>query len=170
MTAAEWLIAGAAFVLGALLGSFVEYGVHRLMHWRILLGRVHTRHHKHGEGDGAVWEWLYYMAGAGPAAAAFIYLGFQFHFELLALPFALGSLTYGTFAAYAHQLQHDRPELVFWMPMPVHYIHHREQQWRENFGIATDLWDRVFGTYRRVPFTPPPGPSAIWDYFRVKWL
>jgi len=27
-------------------------------------------------------------------------------------------------------------------------VHHRDQMWHHNFGLAVDWWDRVFGTYR----------------------
>lgn len=170
MSTTSWLIGLGGFGLGLIFSSFVEYAVHRLMHWRVMLGKVHTRHHKHGAGDGAVWEWLYYIAGAGPAAAAIAFFGYLLGIETFAFGFAIGGIAYGTFSAYAHQLQHDRPELVFWMPMPVHYMHHRHQQWRENFGIGTDVWDRLFGTYRRMPFTPERSCGSIVNYLQIKWL
>ena len=170
MTATSWLLGLGAFLLGLVISSLVEYVVHKLMHRRVVLGKVHTRHHKDGQGDGVFWEWLYYIAGAGPAAAAIAYLGVLTGYEVFACAFALGALVYGTFAAYAHQLQHDRPELVFWMPMPVHYVHHYHQQWRVNFGIGVDVWDRVFGTYTRVPFTPERPRGSLLNFLRIKWL
>jgi sterol desaturase/sphingolipid hydroxylase (fatty acid hydroxylase superfamily) len=30
----------------------------------------------------------------------------------------------------------------------VHYVHHRDQMWHHNFGLAVDWWDHVFRTYR----------------------
>ena len=54
--------------------------------------------------------------------------------------------------------------------MPVHYIHHRHQQWRENFGIGVDLWDRLFGTYQPTPFAPERARGSILNYLRIKWL
>ena len=30
--------------------------------------------------------------------------------------------------------------------MPTHYVHHKFNMWHYNFGIALDIWDRVFRT------------------------
>ena len=66
---------------------------------------------------------------AGLAAWMLLWVG-------LGIGFAVGAFAYAAFAAYAHQLQHEHPELVFWMARPVHTVHHKHQQWRHNFGIA----------------------------------
>ena len=68
----------------------------------------------------------------------------------------VGAVGYAAFAAYAHQVQHERPELVFWMPVPVHTVHHVYQQWRKNFGIGVDWWDRAVGTYEKTDWVPNP--------------
>lgn len=60
----------------------------------------------------------------------------------------IGANGFAVFSAFAHQLQHENPKKCFWMPRPVHYIHHTHNQWHHNFGMATDFWDRVFGTYK----------------------
>ena len=58
------------------------------------------------------------------------------------------------FAAYAHQAQHEWPELVFWMHPPVHTVHHKFGMWKKNFGIGVDVWDKVFGTFYDRPDRP----------------
>ena len=35
--------------------------------------------------------------------------------------------------------------------MPTHYVHHKFNMWHYNFGMALDIWDRVFRTYKPVP-------------------
>jgi sterol desaturase/sphingolipid hydroxylase (fatty acid hydroxylase superfamily) len=43
--------------------------------------------------------------------------------------------------------------------------------WKHNFGISLDLWDRVFGTYKRVEWLPEP-PSVrypLQSYLQIKW-
>lgn len=71
------------------------------------------------------------------------------HSTQAGIGFALGALAYAALAAYAHQVQHERPDLVFWMVQPNHAVHHYHSEWHHNFGITVDWWDRVFGTFRR---------------------
>ena len=79
-----------------------------------------------------------------------------------------GGSFYAAFAAYAHQVQHERPELTIWMRRPVHYIHHVHSMWHHNYGISFDLWDRVFGTYKYVEWRPAR-PVRLLDFFRIHW-
>jgi sterol desaturase/sphingolipid hydroxylase (fatty acid hydroxylase superfamily) len=157
--------------VGALLfvlvvGSFLEYVVHRLMHAGIVLGKKHAEHHAEGIGQGWLGELKDYLLPAAPIAP----LGF-----LVSLPIGvglcLGALVYGAAAAYAHQVQHDRPELVFWMPRPVHALHHEHRMWHHNFGILVDVWDRVFGTYRPAESARAParGRGTLRELADIKW-
>ena len=45
-----------AFVSAFLIGTLVEYFVHRLMHDRRLLGKKHAEHHRDGWGQGWLGE------------------------------------------------------------------------------------------------------------------
>src|SRR5438876_12195479 len=99
----------AAFFLGILVASFVEYWGHRAMH-TILLKKKHVLHHKEGGAQGWFWEFLDYVLGAG----FLLPLGFLWSVEA-GIGFAGGALSYAAFSAYSHQLQHERPELCFWM-------------------------------------------------------
>src|SRR5438132_3005673 len=85
---------------------------------------------------------------------------------------ALAGFIYAVFAAYAHQLQHDNPDMVFWMPRPVHHLHHKHHMWRHNFGILVDWWDRVFGTYQYVEWQrqKPMREHGLGALFRITWL
>jgi sterol desaturase/sphingolipid hydroxylase (fatty acid hydroxylase superfamily) len=155
-----------AFVIALLLGTFVEYWGHRAMH-RWLLRRRHARHHKEGTGQGWLGEFFDYGTGAVPL----MLLGF-----LWSVPFGvgltLGGVTYAALAAYSHQLQHERPELCFWLRSPVHFLHHDRHMWHHNFGISLDFWDHVFGTYKKVDWQPPARerPARLSDYVRINWL
>jgi sterol desaturase/sphingolipid hydroxylase (fatty acid hydroxylase superfamily) len=175
MAAEIAIAAGAAVVTAvvtAVVASVVEYAVHVLMHRRIVLGRIHTAHHKDNRTDGFLWEFVYYAAGEVPVGLAL----FAFGWYVGLLPAGIGALTgavgYAAFAAYAHQIQHERPELVFWMRMPVHTVHHLHQQWRANFGIGVDWWDRVFGTYLPTPWQPDPArkQTSLADFVRIHWM
>src|SRR5687768_13406101 len=109
----------AVTIAAVFLGTLVEYVVHRLMHWGILYPQGHRWHHESNEARTYVRDVIDYGGGAVP----FCWVGFLVSpatgFGLLA-----GILIYALMAAYAHQLQHAHSHLVFWMPRPVHSLHH----------------------------------------------
>lgn len=163
---AGWIQCGLAFGAALVIGSLVEYVVHRLMHARIFLYKIHAQHHQLGEGQGWLLEFKDYLL----PGLAILWLGFLFSFWA-GIGFAAGCTLYAALAAYAHQVQHEKPELVWWMPNPVHHLHHSKKMWHHNFGILVDVWDRVFGTYKKVDI----GPSAerpkltLGSYFKIRW-
>ena len=162
----SWLQGIGAFVAAFLIGSLVEYSVHRWMHDGKVLGKKHADHHAEGTGQGWLGELRDYLFPAVP----FLWVGF-----LISVPvgigLAAGLVFYGASAAYAHQVQHENPELVFWLPRPVHYLHHRHKMWHHNFGIALDLWDRVFGTYRPESWRPEKRARdyPLAAFFQIRW-
>lgn len=165
---------GLGFAMGLIVASFFEWLIHVAMHRRYFLGRIHTQHHKDGSADGWIWEALYYLAGAIPAGA--LVIGISVWLELIAwgVGIAAGGVVYALFAGFAHQLQHERPELVFWMNPPVHTVHHHYQMWRRNFGIGVDVWDKLLGTYQTVGWIPKDGASrrvgTLGEYLRIRWI
>ena len=161
-----WLVGGVAFLIAVLLGTLVEYAVHRLMHSGKVLGKKHAEHHRDGWGQGWLGEFWDYFLGAAPI----MWLGFL-HSVPAGIGLAAGGLFYACFAAYSHQLQHEKPDLVFWLPRPVHHLHHKHHMWRHNFGISVDWWDRVFGTYKRVGWARERRIRAygLRGYFQIKW-
>jgi sterol desaturase/sphingolipid hydroxylase (fatty acid hydroxylase superfamily) len=162
-----------AFLGALLLGTFLEYVVHRLMHGGKMLGKKHAEHHKDGWGQGWLGEFWDYFSGslivvAGGGLIAYFLLGSP----VAAIGFVAGGLSYCVLAAYSHQLQHENPELVFWLKRPVHHLHHKHHMWRHNFGILVDFWDRVFGTYRAEPWQPQRRPfqHPLRSFFTIKWF
>jgi sterol desaturase/sphingolipid hydroxylase (fatty acid hydroxylase superfamily) len=155
-----------AFLAAFVLCSLVEYAIHRLMHLRWFLGKKHAEHHRDGWGQGFLGEFFDYLIGF-PVVG---WVGFLYSVEA-GIGFAAGCLVYAVLAAYAHQLQHDRPELVFWMPRPVHYLHHKNHAWHNDFGILLDVWDRVFGTYKVYEWKPERRPRdfPLRAFFQIKW-
>lgn len=155
-----------AFLTALVFASLVEYWVHRMMHHRLLLGQKHAEHHRDGWGQGWLGEFWDYSKGT----LALGWLGFL-HSIPAGIGFALGGLAYAAWAAYAHQLQHEQPDLVFWLKRPVHYLHHKHHMWRHNFGIAFDVWDRCFGTYECVDWQPSrPRRDYPWrSWFQIHW-
>lgn len=153
----------AAF--GLIESSFSEYWIHRFMHTRGLARRAHAQHHKVGEGQGWAGEFRDYLLPALPFCA----LGFL-PSVAVGVGFASAVTLYFAFAAYAHQLQHERPDLVFWMRAPVHHLHHTGHMTRHNFGIGVDIWDRVFGTHRPESWMARRRPRGLGAWLRIKWL
>ena len=150
---AVWLKGVIAFVIALPVGTFVEYWGHRLMHARMLLGKRHAMHHRIGLGQGWFREFRAYLVPAPfLITAAFV------ESPASGIGFAVGSAVYAAFAAYSHQIQHECPELAFWLPQPTHYLHHKHSMWRYNFGITVDFWDRVFRTYLAVEWRPSRRP------------
>ena len=137
LTVALWAVAG--FVLGTLL----EYWVHRAMHWGWLFSKRHREHHRDGWGQGFWPELRTYVLPSIPVLVPPYLIDVR-----SGVAWTTGCVGFAVFASYAHQLQHDSPAACRWMSMPVHYVHHRDQMWRHNFGMAVDWWDRLFGTYR----------------------
>jgi sterol desaturase/sphingolipid hydroxylase (fatty acid hydroxylase superfamily) len=171
---AEWMLpAGAGFLSAFFLGTFVEYLVHRLMHGKKLLGQKHAEHHRDGWGQGVAGECWDYLVGSLPVLLGGLALCFYGLDSLAAgIGFVMGGLTYVLMAGYAHQVQHERPELVFWLKRPVHYLHHKHHMWKHNFGILVDFWDRVFGTYKVVEWQPERRPRdfPLRTFFQIKWF
>jgi sterol desaturase/sphingolipid hydroxylase (fatty acid hydroxylase superfamily) len=157
-----WLWFGAA-TAAFVVGSFVEYWGHRSMHVWLKRAR-HVEHHQSGTGQGFCREFWGYARGAWPMFPA----GFV-HSSAAGVGFAAGALGYCAFAAYAHVLQHVHPECCFWLCQPLHHVHHTDKLWHHNFGITFDVWDRVFGTYRRV-VCQAPTPRAWRNLLRIKWV
>ncbi len=165
MTSFLWGLAG--FATAFFLGSLVEYLVHRFMHAHPQgLGHGHVEHHQRGDGQGVYGEFRDYVKPGIP----FLWIGFL-HSVPSGIGGLVGGILYALFAAYSHQLNHDQPDLVFWLPRPVHHLHHTRRMWRHNFGIAVDIWDRIFGTYQAVPWQRQrPLREYSWrSFFDVKW-
>jgi len=155
------LIAGvAAFIFG----TFIEYVVHRLMHWNLLYGEGHRFHHETGDARTLVKDLFDYGSGA-------LLLGWPgFLYSTTAgFGWLAGGFVYAAMASYAHQLQHAHAHLVFWLHRPVHAIHHALDQRDRNFGILVDWWDRLFGTYDPVEWPKPADQPARSGYLDIPW-
>lgn len=159
------VLIACSFLLALVVTSLIEYGTHRLMHAGALLGAHHAGHHRDGTGQGFWAELRTYMLPGPLVIVPPWFLGVE-----IGIGWTSGCLVYAGFIAYAHQLQHDNPAACRWMPMPVHYVHHRDGMWHHNFGMSCDLWDRVFGTYKRVPFgAERPIEGERRGAFEIQW-
>jgi sterol desaturase/sphingolipid hydroxylase (fatty acid hydroxylase superfamily) len=159
----DWLI---AFLIALLFSSLVEYCGHRAMHvW--LMRRKHAEHHQEVVAQGWLGEFWDYFVGTVPL----LWFGFFWSLEA-GIAFAVGGVLFACWAAYNHQIQHENPELCFWLARPVHYLHHRDKMWKHNFGISSGLWDWVFGTYKVAEWKPQKRARdyPLWSFFRIKWI
>ncbi|MEM8831340.1 MAG: sterol desaturase family protein [Cyanobacteria bacterium P01_G01_bin.19] len=157
----------SSFLLGLIFASFAEYWLHRLMHIDPRFGRdiiSHYQHHKENFAQGVLPEFKDYAMALPITFFAFL-ISIQ-----VGISFVLGSLVYGAFSAYAHQLQHESPTKCFWLKMPVHYVHHKYNQWNYNFGLAVDWWDKIFGTYKSMEWLEEKElQQPVKSHLQVKW-
>lgn len=163
----NWAELGIGFVLALLFGTLAEYVTHRLMHVGTFFHKVHAKHHQAANGQGWWGEFRDYLLPSLPILS----LGFLYS-DTTGIGFAIGGLVYAAWAAYAHQLQHENPELVFWMRVPIHYAHHHHHMWRHNFGISVSIWDHVFRTYKKVDWRPRKRPFQypLHSFIRIQWF
>ncbi|NJL82538.1 MAG: sterol desaturase family protein [Chloroflexaceae bacterium] len=154
-------------LLAFLVCSFLEYWIHRLMHHWSWFGRItkHQKHHSHNTGAGVFVELGNYCA-----IVPFVTIPAFLVAPAMGIGVLVGSLLYVAFAAYAHQLQHDNPTKCFWLKMPLHYVHHGQNQWHYNYGLVIDWWDYVFGTYKPADWlTPELSNQPHRHYWQLKW-
>ena len=151
-------------------GSLAEYFVHRLMHRSRFMAAAHRRHHVKNSTGGVLHEFIEHCRGLPPALVIAALLAWTLGIASGAALLA-GAIAYGAFSAYAHQLQHENPMRCFWMRMPIHYVHHANDMWGHNFGVGTDLWDRLFGTYRKVQWPGEKEREAPRrGMLEIRWL
>jgi sterol desaturase/sphingolipid hydroxylase (fatty acid hydroxylase superfamily) len=162
----HWTEIGGGFVAALLVGTLAEYVMHRLMHAGKVLHKVHAKHHQTAQGQGWLGEFRDYFLPSIPILPA----GFLYSVDA-GIGFVIGGTIYAMWAAYAHQVQHEKPELVFWLRQPVHHLHHHHKMWHHNFGISVSIWDHVFRTYKKCEWAPAKRPlqHPLSSYFRIKW-
>ena len=167
MITKDWFEIGVSLLAALVFGRFAECSVHRLMHAGLFRLRTHVDHHRQNEGQ--VWfrEFLDDLFPSLPVLP----LGFMYSL-CAGVGFAVGGVCYAAIAAYAHQIQHENPELVFWMRIPIHHTHHDHKMWRYNFRITLPFWDHVFRTYRKVEWKPNKRPFeySLSHFFRIQWF
>ena len=137
----------ACFIFAFIFGSFLEYWIHRLMHLSPKFGNKitgHYGHHRSNTSKGFFGDFLDFSLVALLVLPVFSISG------SVGIVAMLGTVTFAAFASSAHQIQHHNPTKCFWMKVPIHYVHHQNNQWDSNFGLTVDWWDRIFKTYKPV--------------------
>lgn len=141
-------MASALFMLGIVIWTFVEYAAHRwLLHHTFR--REHWIHHIRPETYYGVPPWqsfiLFILVAGGCLGALGIDLGAGLFGGI-----CTGYLIY----LWAHDRIHHRRGTfhvgTYWdQRRRDHDVHHARGV-EANFGVATHLWDVVFGTYKRA--------------------
>jgi sterol desaturase/sphingolipid hydroxylase (fatty acid hydroxylase superfamily) len=152
----SWPIANAwvSFVAAFLLLDFLNYAVHRCQHAIPFLWRFHALHHSDPDIDvttsvrhhpieyvmAAGFYWLAVLGLDIPVAVVMIHS--------LAV-FAAASLTHGNIRLPEWLERLLQPVVI---TLDLHLVHHSisYDEANANFGAVLSIWDRMFGTYRRL--------------------
>lgn len=153
----SWPIAnqGASFVAAFLLLDFLNYAAHRCQHAVPFLWRFHALHHSDPDVDvttsvrhhpieyvmAAGFYWLAVLALGVPVAVVMTHS--------LAV-FAAASVTHGNIRLPEWLERLLQPVVI---TLDLHLIHHSivYEEANANFGAVLSIWDRLFGTYARLP-------------------
>jgi sterol desaturase/sphingolipid hydroxylase (fatty acid hydroxylase superfamily) len=152
----DWIPLPLRFPSYLLLYSFFDYVAHRLDH-SPLLWPLHRYHH-------AAEEFYVLTAVRGHPATTLTQLGIKtFPLALLGVP-TTAIIDVNMFVIGVNYLIHSRIESDFgwigqWILLspPYHRLHHKREFTGEacNYSICP-LWDRLFGTWERLPEGPIP--------------
>ncbi len=144
-----------SLVAAFLLLDFLNYVVHRCQHAVPFLWRFHALHHSDPDVDvttsvrhhpieyliAAVFYWLAVLALDIPVYVVTSHV---------AAAFAAAAVTHGNISLPEWLERLLRPVVV---TVDLHLIHHSiaYDQQNANFGAVFSVWDRMFGTYARLP-------------------
>ena len=152
--AIDWGKFGAAFLVGSVCWTLLEYLLHRFfLHGIPPLRRSHLRHHAAPQALIGAPAWL------SPLLAIILFVAT----ELMADATLAAGVTAGVILGYliyvcVHYATHHLPNLRWaWMRKlrRSHALHHRSET-ACNFGVSTGFWDVVFGTAARSPSKQSP--------------
>ena len=146
----QWL----SFVAAFLLLDFLIYAVHRCQHAVPFLWRFHALHHSDPDVDvttsvrhhpieylmAAGFYWVAVLALDVPVTVVVIHS--------LAV-FAAASVTHGNIRLPEWLDRAFQPVVI---TLDLHLVHHSiaYEEANANFGAVLSIWDRIFGTYRRL--------------------
>jgi sterol desaturase/sphingolipid hydroxylase (fatty acid hydroxylase superfamily) len=153
----SWPIANqwSSFVAAFLLLDFLIYAVHRCQHAVPFLWRFHALHHSDPDVD--VTTSVRHHPIEYLLAAGFYWL------VVLALDIPVAVvITHGLTVFTAAAVTHGNTRLPEWLErllqpvvitLDLHLVHHSiaNDEANANFGAVLSVWDRLFGTYVRLP-------------------
>ena len=146
--------AAASFAATILLRSLAAYGLHRLAHRVPLLWRMHRVHHADVAVDlstGFRHHPLELLFVAAAHAALAILIGLSVP-ALIAYEAAAVALTLWSHANLRLPQAAERGLTLLLVTPAAHHVHHsaRQAETDSNYGEVLTLWDRLFGTWRRL--------------------
>lgn len=144
------VIWAAFFGIGLIGWTLLEYLLHRVFfHHAPIVSRIHERHHDSPNELIGTPAWVSVLIGligiAAPLCAA---LGFDLGTAVTA-GLVAGYLWY-VFVHYASHHWRPRPNSYLYRARLRHARHHHLSH-NGNFGVTTNVWDRVFGTALEKP-------------------
>ena len=163
-----WFYYIIPFLSGYMFASFGVYWIHRLMHDGKVHAKQHLDHHKKNTAQGWLNEFRDYVQPGSVVILFGAALWFIYSW-IASLAWILGEVLCLAFNTFTHEVSHTNPSLAFWVKRPIHYFHHKNKQWKHNFGFTTIIWDVLFGTYQDDPSWKRE-KFSFRDYFKVKWL
>ena len=146
--------AAASFAATVLLRSLAAYGLHRLAHRAPLLWRMHRVHHADVAVDlstGFRHHPLELLFVAAAHAALAVLLGLSVP-ALIAYEAAAVALTLWSHANLRLPRGAERRLALVVITPAAHHVHHSADRTEtdSNYGEVLTLWDRLFGTWRRL--------------------
>lgn len=153
----SWPIANqwVSFVAACLLLDFLHYAAHRCQHAVPWLWRFHALHHSDPDVDVTTsvrHHPIEYLIAAGFYWVAVVALGIPVIVvtsHAVAI-FAAAAITHGNIRLPEWLERSLQPVVI---TLDLHIVHHSmvHDEANSNFGAVLSVWDRLFGTYRRLP-------------------
>lgn len=137
-------------LVGAALWTLAEYLLHRfVLHSHARIALLHVRHHMTPKAYIGTPTWL--------SAGIIVGLVFIPAWVAFSLPIATGlsagfALAFLWYGIIHHVMHHHAPHVLTPLLREAtkrHFRHHGSFG-NSNFGVTTELWDRVFGTHRPI--------------------
>jgi sterol desaturase/sphingolipid hydroxylase (fatty acid hydroxylase superfamily) len=156
MALPAWPIADpwAGFIAAFVVLDLLHYAVHRWQHAAPFLWRLHALHHSDPDVDATtsvrhhpleylIAAGLYWMAALAfgiPAVAVMTHA---------VVVFAAAAVTHGNMRLPERVERWLQPVVI---TLDLHLVHHSmvHDHTNSNFGAVLSVWDRLFGTYRRL--------------------
>jgi sterol desaturase/sphingolipid hydroxylase (fatty acid hydroxylase superfamily) len=147
--------AAAGFVAGFLLLDLLQYAIHRCQHAVPFLWRLHALHHSDPDVDVTTsvrHHPIEYLIATGTSWAVVLALGIP----------AIIVMSHAVTVFAAASVTHGNTRLPDWLErwlqpvfitLELHLVHHSlsSAEANANFGAVFSIWDRLFGTYTRLP-------------------
>jgi sterol desaturase/sphingolipid hydroxylase (fatty acid hydroxylase superfamily) len=148
---------GTVLVAGILIIDLYIYVMHRIQHAVFVLWRFHAVHHSDDAVDASTALRHHPMEYLVNVAIGNLLLA------LIGVPLWVLA-TYGVLSMTAALFQHVNARLPSWLETmldlvivgpALHRAHHSSDpaHYNSNFGNVLTVWDRLFGTYHRLPAT-----------------